>query len=144
MTNSNRTRKAPKRGRFLQKGALALLLATMAGALTFGAAASLSLTSDDLGSGTAPIEACDADNIHIGNWQGVSPYAVTLSNVDNRCDGQAYVLTVFLDGAHTSYSGTVPVDGASTAFDVSLIVPPGVPISNLIDNVALTITGEAA
>lgn len=128
--------------RFLRKGVFALLLASIAGSLTFGAAASLSLTSDDLGSGTAPIESCDAEGINV-SWQGVSPFQATLSDVDNRCDGQAYVLTVFLGDDFTSYTGDIPVDAASDVVLIDLR-QDGLPLSNQIDQVQLTITGPAA
>ena len=125
----------------MKKVIIALLLATMAGALTFGAAASLGLTSQDLGAGRAPVESCDTDNVNV-QWFGVSPYKVHLLDVDNRCDGQEAIFTVTQpDGHIDQFFFTVPVD-PSTTVPVSTMVN-GNPISNQAVFVDLYITGPA-
>ena len=91
--------------------------------LTAGLTASMTVTSDQLGSGTTEtITACDSDGVNVA--YGVSPGAngvvseVTLEGVDAACDGDDLVITL-LDSAGAeldSYDGSVGTlsDGATT------------------------------
>ena len=75
------------------------LFATAAGALTFGAAASLNVGADDLGSGSAPVQSCDTDGVRV-MWNTETPVddrlnMATLDGLDTRCIGQEARVQVF-------------------------------------------------
>lgn len=94
-----------------------LLFATLAGVLTFGAAASLNLDADDLGAGSDAVESCDTDGVRV-RWNTETPAAneflnlVTITGIADRCIGQEIRFTV------TDAGGTVLGFGVGTVNDV--------------------------
>jgi len=80
-------------------------MCTFAGSATYGSAASLAVTSDDLGSGVVTgvvfVEPCDKDDMHLSYRQADDdPTQVThvvVSNVAKRCNN-AHVTIGLLDG----------------------------------------------
>lgn len=125
-----------------------LVTATLAGLTVFGLvtglAASMEVTSDDLGSDTTVTAACDdamtmSFGVTAGNAAEVSE--ISFAGVDASCDGQSYYIDV-LDGSGvaTSETGTIGLAGGST-FSVTLGTPqPAADVAGA----NVTITGAAA
>ena len=103
-----------------------VLAALLAGLMTFGVAyglaASLNLTGDSLGAGTATVAACQAgtlDASYATSYSASAPgYAVgtvTITGLTSACYGMAYRIT--LSGAEGTslgeVSGTTPTSGTN-------------------------------
>jgi hypothetical protein len=69
-----------------------LLFATVAGALTFGAATSLQVSSANLGSGGAEVDSCDPDGVEVTyNLAKSDPSRISgivVSGIAKECKGQ--------------------------------------------------------
>ncbi len=75
----------------MKKLALTLLFATIAGAVTFGAAASLPVSSQNLGSGGVGVVSCDTDGVEVGYVLAPNTAWVvelTVTGIDPACVGQ--------------------------------------------------------
>lgn len=105
----------------MSKLVTALIFATLAGSLTFGAAAALNVNAQNLGSGTGDVTACQ-ETIEVG-FQPVGDQpdvidAITVSSIDDACSGQTISFAVFgeaADGEAESpvlASGTGVLDGS--------------------------------
>lgn len=85
----------------MRKLVTSILFATVAGALTFGAAASLTVTSDQIGSGSTGVMACDPDGVNVsynsdpGELEHIT--SVTISGIDAACDGQTISIVISTD-----------------------------------------------
>ena len=105
-----------------------ILAAILAGLFTFagvyGLAASLNLTTDSLGSGTATVAACQAgalDATYTTTYSATAPGytvgTVTVTGLASTCYGMAYKITLSGSG-NTSLgeaTGTTPSSGTSFA-----------------------------
>lgn len=74
------------------------LFATVAGALTFGAAASLQVNASNLGAGSAPVSSCDTDGVTVDYGLMFNEpelvNAIVVSDIDAACNGQALRVSV--------------------------------------------------
>lgn len=119
-----------------------LLFATLAGALVFGAAANLPVTSQDLGSGNDTVGSCDDAVTTAYNLVAADPAtvdSVTVGDIAATCDGQEIYVVVYagstsLDSGQATYSSSG--DGGSKTIDLPLDAN-----ANSIDKVVVTITG---
>lgn len=123
-----------------------LTFATLAGALVFGAAASLEVGANDLGSGSSVVAACDSDGVSIdytltpGDPTTVD--AVVVSGIDSTCDGQTAYLGVF-DGSNVDlFDGTDNQAYTDASHLGELTFTATTPMqASAIVGVAVTITG---
>lgn len=129
-----------------------ILLATVAGALAIGAAASMPVSSANLGSGGTGVTSCDSDGINVtydfaeGEPQLVT--GVTLEGVAAECSGQTVTIVVSYGESEVAAdaTGTLSADD-SQSFDLS--VSDSYPIEGSIlasdiNEVAVTIAGGQA
>ena len=125
---------------------LSLLFATLAGALVFGAAANLPVSSQKLGSGGGAVSSCDPTSGVTTTFGLVSGDAsmvesVTVTGIDAGCDGGTVHVSV-RDGGSSLATGsggyTDSVDSGSKTVTLS-----GPADANLIDEVVVTIVGGA-
>lgn len=127
-----------------------LLFATVAGALVVGAAATLTVSSSNLGSGSTAVGSCDTDGINVAYTfienepQLVS--GVSIEGIDANCDGQS--ITVVVSDIESAIlaeaTGTLSAEGVQ---DFALTFPDADADSILaadIAEVAVTITGGTA
>lgn len=125
---------------------LTLAFASLAGALVFGAAASLDVGSANLGSGSSAVAACDTTdsaaptgNIDVSyDLADTDPRfveAVVLDDVDAACDGQA-VHVLLLDG-----SGNVLVTGTATADSSGSVSVPAATDAENVEEAHVVIAG---
>ena len=141
MVGIGQTGQTKNKEKTMKKMVITLLMATMAGALTFGAAASLSVSANDLGSGGTLVAACDTDGINVV-WTDLNPlmHSVDITGVDDRCDGQELAFTVDGDlGPATNYV-TIPLDPGVDV--VTVPIPLGIN-SWAITSTQVTISGAA-
>jgi hypothetical protein len=103
-----------------------VLIATFAGLVTFagvlGLAASLNLTTDDLGAGTATVAACQAGALNAtytasysASTPGYTVGSVTVTGLASTCYAQAYRITLSGSGGASlgEATGTTPSSGTS-------------------------------
>ncbi|MBW3621273.1 MAG: hypothetical protein KY461_13590 [Actinobacteria bacterium] len=123
---------------------LTAVLALSAFGLTAGLTASMTVTSDQLGSGTTEaITACDADGVNVA--YGVSPGAnglvseVTLEGVAAACDSDDLVITLLdaVGATLDSYDGSV---GTLTGGATTVTLTGGAPAAS-VAKVTVVITG---
>ncbi|MGB3257858.1 MAG: hypothetical protein WBA72_07700 [Ornithinimicrobium sp.] len=117
-----------------------VLLATGAGALTFAAAASMPVSSQNLGSGGTTVVSCDTDGVEVS--YDLVPQAhqlvggITVDGIDPACVGQT--LHWALSDSASAYlaDGETEVTGTTQSFSLSSDVE-----SEVIGEVAVTIAG---
>lgn len=129
-----------------------ILLATVAGALAIGAAASMPVSSANLGSGSTGVTACDSDGINVsyvfadGEPQLVT--GVTLEGVAAECDGQTVNVVVSYGESVIAAEATGTLSAEATqSFDLAVredYVIEGSVLSADINEVAVTIAGGAS
>lgn len=95
-----------------------ILLATVAGALAIGAAASMPVSSANLGSGGADVTACDEDGVTIGyELDAGDPSVVTglvIEDVAATCAGQTVSVAVSNEDGDTIAEISDTLSGAAT------------------------------
>ncbi len=116
-----------------------LLFATVAGALTFGAASSLPVSSDNLGSGGAGVVSCDPDGVKVGyNLVKTDPSTVdgiVVSGIAKECIGQTLHYVVQDGDGKSIVVGSRVIATASETFAVLKLS------IDQIDQIAITIAG---
>jgi hypothetical protein len=124
----------------MKKMALTLLFATVAGALTFGAAASLPVSSQNLGSGGVGVVSCDTDGVQVAyDLIPTEPQlvnGVTVEGIDAACVGQTLSYVISDTASATLVSGSGTVSGPSQSFALSTDL-----IAEEIGEVGVTIAG---
>jgi hypothetical protein len=118
-----------------------LLFATLAGALVFGAAASLQVTSQDLGSGGDPVASCDADGVTTTfTFVSGDPSLVESIDVngidDPACNGDTVHVAVYDGGTSIANGNATHVSGGTVSVPLSSNAG-----ASLIDEVVVTIVG---
>ena len=116
-----------------------LLFATLAGALVFGAAANLGVTSQDLGSGNDVVGSCDTDGVTTTfNFVTGDPSLVESIDVDGidtpACDGDIVHVAVYDGGTSLGSGDETHASGGSVTVSLSSNAS-----ANLIDEVVVTI-----
>jgi len=116
-----------------------LLFATLGGALVFGAAANLQVTSQDLGSGSDPVGSCDTDGVTTTfNFVADDPSLVESIDVDGidtpECDGDVVHVAVYDDDTSLASGNGTHASGGSVTVSLSSNAS-----ANLIDEVVVTI-----
>jgi hypothetical protein len=132
--------------------AIAMLTTVALGAVT-GFAASLNVSSDQLGSGPADITSCDTDGVHATYNQSLGlVVAVVVTDIDDgsttigsgACDGETVHVEALdgdgdvLTGAIGSRTNNGDLDAVENVVTVPLTVPP---LASLVEGVRITITG---
>lgn len=122
-----------------------LAFATLAGALVFGAAAALNVSSNNLGSGSADVASCDTDGIDVQyDLNATDPTlvdSVTLTGIAGGCDTQALYVVLTKEGDGTLLQAvTGTVSESTTPGSETLSLSPAVSAAD-IGGVAITITG---
>lgn len=104
----------------MKKVIFTLLFATVAGALTFGAAASLPVQSENLGSGGVGVVSCDSDGVDVTyNLVKNDPQIVDGVNVEgihDDCKGQTLSYAVLDDKGVSLVDGSRVIAGTSETF----------------------------
>lgn len=104
----------------MKKVIFTLLFATVAGALTFGAAASLPVQSENLGSGGVGVVSCDGDGVGVTyNLVKNDPQIVdglTVEGIDDACKGQTLSYAVLDDKGVSLVDGSRVIAGNSETF----------------------------
>lgn len=124
----------------MKKLTLTLLFATVAGGLTFAAAASLPLSSQNLGSGGAVVVSCDSDGVEVS--YDLVPQAhqlvggITVDGIDPACVGQTLHWALSDSASAYLIDGSAVVTGESQSFSLSTDIE-----SEVIGEVAVTIAG---
>jgi hypothetical protein len=125
----------------MQKYLQGALFATVAGALTFGAAASLNVHADNLGGGAVGVVSCDADvDVSFAPAAGEPELvgAIVISNIDAACEGQTATVSV------SNLGSAILATGSETVAGDTLTVPlTSAPQAAQIAEVSVTITGAA-
>ncbi|MEM9611339.1 MAG: hypothetical protein AAF962_09020 [Actinomycetota bacterium] len=128
----------------------ALIFATLAGSLTFGAAAALNVNAQNLGSGGADVTACQ-DSIAVG-FRPVADApdlidAVTVAGIGEACDGQTISFAVLSapEGQSESTvlasgSGELDASQGDQAFEFDEV---DTVIATDIDEIGVTVAGLA-
>lgn len=129
-----------------------ILLATVAGALAVGAAASMPVSSANLGSGGTGVTACDADGINVAyNFAEGEPQlvtGVTLEGIAGECTGQTVNIVVSYGESTVAADATGTLTGdVNQSF--ALVIRDSYPIEGSvltsdINEVAVTIAGGQA
>jgi hypothetical protein len=105
------------------RSAFVALGAALALSATFGAAASLDVTSPTLGAGKATVARCDTDGIVASpTWSGSNVSGVTLSGIAAACAAKTASVTVANGVTIGTGSAPVPSGGGS----LSLTIAPAV------------------
>jgi hypothetical protein len=126
-----------------------VLIATFTGLLTFGGvlglAASLNLTTDDLGAGTATVAACQAGALnaaYTASYSATTPGytlgTVTVTGLASTCYAEAYRIT--LSGAGGASLGEATGTTPSTGTSFSATFSPAVNAS-LVTGISVVISG---
>ncbi|MDH3299997.1 MAG: hypothetical protein OES24_05775 [Acidimicrobiia bacterium] len=100
----------------MKKLALSLLFATVAGALTFGAAASLPVSSQNLGSGGVGVVSCDTDGVEVGYTLAPNKayvIGIVVDGIDANCIGQTIHWAIEDTSSAVMNSGSVAVTSAT-------------------------------
>lgn len=133
----------------MRKLMIAFMLVTLAGSVTIGAAATHSVSVDDLGSGSAPVQSCDVDGVTIDYIISLDDpptlETVVVSDVDARCLGQTMAL--WLEGAPGSVLWSTELVVYSTEMAIPIVGADGLPtpVSPLaLASVTITISGSVA
>ena len=121
---------------------ITLAFATVAGALTLGVAASMPVTSANLGSGAAEVESCDSDGFHVtyvaeaGDPRRIT--AVTVNDIEQPgCELQTLSIVVSdAGGLARATAGDIIGAATSQTFTLSDVV-----LAADIGEVAVTIAG---
>jgi len=124
----------------MKKIVLTVLFATVAGALTFGAAASLPVSSQNLGSGGVGVVSCDTDGVEV-SYDLVPQEAqlvggITVDGIDPACVGQTLHWSLSDTASGRLADGSETVTGGSQSFALSSDIQ-----SEVIGEVAVTIVG---
>jgi hypothetical protein len=134
----------------MKRAVIAIALAAVIGTGIYGLAASLNVTSDTLGAGSAAVAACQSGTINV-TWAstysssvpGYQATTVTLNGIDTtstptNCGGKAYKVVV-TDASNavlgSEATGTLPSSGTTKAITLT-----GVSAAS-VANVHVTITG---
>lgn len=129
----------------MKKLLFATLVATMAGALVFGVAASMSVSSTNLGSGDADVTACDGDGVTtsytIDTTDASKVDTITVDDVDDLCDGQTLLLTVFDSTPNAVYNASDTVDGSAGTGTSSVTFSPADLDAAAVEDITVTING---
>lgn len=128
----------------MRKLVTALIFATLAGSLTFGAAAALNVNAQNLGSGGAEVTACQ-ENVDFGFAQVEDEpqliNGIVLTGITSGCDGQTVSYIVSNDASESLASGEGVLSGA----DEQTFLFEGEPLlATDIGEVGLTIAGLAS
>jgi hypothetical protein len=126
-----------------------VLAALLAGLMTFGVvyglAASLNLTSDSLGAGTATVAACQTETLdatyatsYSASAPGYTVGTVTITGLTSACYGMAYRIT--LSGAAGASLGEVTGTTPSTGTSFSATFSPAVPAAS-VTGISVVISG---
>jgi hypothetical protein len=124
----------------MKKLLMTLGLATAGGALAFGAAAYLPVTSDTLGSGYAIVESCDEDGVHVsyelvdGEPQLVG--AITVSGIAEGCMDKTLSWVIQDTSSVVMADGSGVVDDNTMTFELDDDL-----IAQFIGEVGITIAG---
>jgi hypothetical protein len=128
----------------MRKVVLAAAAAFLVGSPVVAAAASLGLTTTDLGAGSATVAACDSGFTYAYTTQSGRVTAVTVGGIaDPECSGGELSLTLTNGSGARLGSGTtatVPSDG-DTADDSLNISIPSNPDAELVAGIRVAITG---
>ena len=125
------------------------LFATLAGALTFGAAASLDVRAENLGSGAAAVVACDSDGVDVAyEFLANEPTlvdALIVRDVDAACLSQTMTVSVSDSTSLVIATGVAVVDGETVTVDITptpayTLLSDSV-ASDSVAEVSVTITG---
>lgn len=141
-----------------------LIFATLAGALVFGAAASLEVGAANLGSGSSVVAACDTadddsdnrdadgdgtvDHIEVDyslvTGDPTKVESIVVSDISANCDGQTVYLGVFDGSSGDLFVGTdFQVYTHATDAGSLTFTPSSQMDSSAVEAVAVTITGDA-
>ena len=97
-----------------------LLFATVAGALTFGAAASLTVNSSELGSGGTEVSSCDPDGVEVSyDLLDADPSMVNeivVNGIATECAGQTLHYVVLDEAGEVVDAGSGLIAGPSQPF----------------------------
>ncbi|MGB7818119.1 MAG: hypothetical protein WBL35_05185 [Ornithinibacter sp.] len=124
----------------MKKTILTVLFATAAGALTFAAAASLPVSSENLGSGGTTVVSCDTDGVEVS--YDLVPQAhqlvggITVDGIDPACVGQTLHWALSDSASAWLADGSAVVTGGTQSFALSSDIE-----SEVIGEVAVTIAG---
>jgi hypothetical protein len=109
---------------------IGLLVGTMVFGIVFAVAASLGVTSNQLGAGSADVNSCDTNGVTTGydaSFLG-GTYKVTEVNVtgvnDAACDGHTIGVTLVNSAGTSIGSGTATVTTGTTSYDVVIAAQP--------------------
>jgi len=124
----------------MKKLLMTLGLATGAGALAFGAAAYLPVTTDTLGSGGAAVESCDEDGVHV-SYELVENEpqlvgAITVSGIDEACLDKTLSWVIQDEASAVMANGSGVVDAETMTFELDSDL-----IAQFIGEVGITIAG---
>jgi len=127
------------KGSLMKRVIFTLLFATVAGSLTFGAAATLPVNSDNLGSGGAGVVSCDPDGVDVSydlvpevpsQVQGI-----TVSGIAGECSGQNLSYVVLgAEGVSLVVASRI-IGGESESFSFPVLA------AGDIEEVAVTLAG---
>ena len=128
-----------------------LALATVGGSLAFGAAASLNVQSDDLGSGYTEVASCQEDlsevavSFALRDGNPAVLRSIEFSDLEARCEGQTLSWALQNDETGTLESGEgIVTDGSlSVEFPGRRGIAVNIPAAE-VDGVAVTVAGTAA
>lgn len=125
---------------------IAMLFATVTGALVFGVAASMDVGSTQLGSGSEDVTACDADGVHtsytIDSTDAHVVETITVSDVEDSCDGQTLYLSVY-DGTTSVFTASTVVTSGGTGATSYDFSPTGLAPED-VEDVVVTINGAVS
>lgn len=101
----------------------AAAFATVAGALTFGAAASLPVNAGNLGAGSSPVESCDPGGVDVDFGllfnEPELVNAVVVSDIAAECVGQAIRVSVSDGSSAVIGVGDLIVSGSSMIIPIN-------------------------
>lgn len=117
----------------------AAAFATVAGALTFGAAATLDVNASNLGAGSSGVVSCDTDGVDVDfglqNGEPELVNAVVVSNISDDCLNESIRVSLSDGGSNIISLGDVLVSGSTT------IVPVAIVEASIVEAVSVTISG---
>ncbi len=133
----------------MKRAVIAIALAAIIGTGIYGLAASLTVTSDTLGAGSATVAACQTTPINVSyastysaSQPGYQATTVTLNGIDitstPNCGGKAY--KVVLTDSSNNVLGAEATGTLSTTVTTKAIAFTGVSAAS-VANVHVTITG---
>ena len=123
----------------MKKAIHGALFATVAGALTFGAAATLPVNASNLGAGSSAVVSCDTDGVDVdfglqfGEPELVN--AVVVNDIAAACLGEAIRVSLSDSGSGIIATGDLLVS------DSTMIIPVTPVQAALVYEVSVTISG---